>query len=78
MIEAFDEGENEDESSSGLRKRASALLPDTDRRYRGRVTSRKELQEETESSGKSWGLGIDRLGDGCVSLCHECMLNSRR
>ncbi|XP_023678690.1 protein AATF [Paramormyrops kingsleyae] len=51
VIEAFDEGENEDESSSGLRKRASAPLSDTDRRYRGRVTSRRKLQEETESSG---------------------------
>ncbi|XP_048861429.1 protein AATF [Brienomyrus brachyistius] len=50
VIEAFDEGENEDESSSSLRKRATAPLSDSDRRYRGRVTSRKKLQEETEPS----------------------------
>ncbi|XP_015222870.2 protein AATF isoform X1 [Lepisosteus oculatus] len=54
VIEKFDEGENEDGEAavSGLRQRASALLAETDRRYLGRATSRKELRRDAESSGE--------------------------
>ncbi|XP_017555616.2 protein AATF [Pygocentrus nattereri] len=54
VIDKFDEGydddDNDDLPSSGLRKRASALLADTDKRYHGQATSRKELRKELEGS----------------------------
>ncbi|KAL7838579.1 hypothetical protein AOLI_G00269830 [Acnodon oligacanthus] len=55
VIDKFDEGyddDNDDLPSSGLRKRASTLLADTDKRYHGKATSRKELQKELESSAE--------------------------
>ncbi|MBN3304195.1 AATF protein, partial [Amia calva] len=54
VIEKFDEGEHEDGEVgfSGLRQRASALLEDTDQRYLGRATSRKELRLEMDGSGE--------------------------
>ncbi|KPP59440.1 protein AATF-like [Scleropages formosus] len=53
VVEKFNEGENEDEDGavSGLRKRASALLSETDRRYWGKATSREKLRREAEGSG---------------------------
>ncbi|RXM92702.1 LIM/homeobox protein Lhx1 [Acipenser ruthenus] len=52
VIETFDEGEPEEEplAVSRLRKHASTFLSDTDKRYVGRATSRKALQEESEES----------------------------
>ncbi|MGH0188425.1 UNVERIFIED_CONTAM: hypothetical protein FKN15_029474 [Acipenser sinensis] len=52
VIETFDEGEPEEEplAVSRLRKHASTFLSDTDKRYMGRATSRKALQEESEES----------------------------
>ncbi|KAL4647192.1 protein AATF [Arapaima gigas] len=53
VVEKFDEGENEDEDAtdSRLRKRTFALLSETDRRYRGKATSREKLRREAEGSG---------------------------
>ncbi|KAL7834451.1 hypothetical protein SRHO_G00286980 [Serrasalmus rhombeus] len=54
VIDKFDEGydddDNDDLPSSGLRKSVSALLADTDKRYHGQATSRKELRKELEGS----------------------------
>ncbi|KAF4073270.1 hypothetical protein AMELA_G00257050 [Ameiurus melas] len=53
VVDKFDEGgddDDEDLPASGLRKRAAALLADSDKRYRGRVTSRKELEQEFDGS----------------------------
>ncbi|XP_034156623.2 protein AATF [Pangasianodon hypophthalmus] len=51
VVDKFDEGgEDEDLPASGLRKRTVALLADSDKRYRGKVTSRKELQQEFDDS----------------------------
>ncbi|XP_058238561.1 protein AATF isoform X2 [Hemibagrus wyckioides] len=51
VIDKFDEGgDDEDLPASGLRKRTAALLTDSDKRYRGKVTSRKELQQEFDGS----------------------------
>ncbi|KAK1157585.1 protein AATF-like [Acipenser oxyrinchus oxyrinchus] len=51
VIETFDEGEPEEPLAvSRLRKHASTFLSDTDKRYMGRATSRKALQEESEES----------------------------
>ncbi|XP_043574407.1 protein AATF [Chiloscyllium plagiosum] len=47
VIDRFDEGEDEWTFDSKLRKCASVLLSDTDKRYAGQATSRKALQEET-------------------------------
>ncbi|XP_039612656.1 protein AATF [Polypterus senegalus] len=55
VIETFDEGENDDGdlAVSSLRSRASLIsLLDTDRRYSGRATTRKELLAEFEDSGE--------------------------
>ncbi|KAL6463371.1 hypothetical protein MHYP_G00277620 [Metynnis hypsauchen] len=55
VIDKFDEGyddDNDDLPSSGLRKRASTLLADTDKRYHGKATSRKELQKELDGSAE--------------------------
>ncbi|XP_060769041.1 protein AATF isoform X2 [Neoarius graeffei] len=51
VIDKFDEG-GDDEAlpASGLRKRTAVLLADSDKRYRGKVTSRKELQQEFDGS----------------------------
>ncbi|XP_053562797.1 protein AATF [Bombina bombina] len=48
VIDKFDEGENEDETLmvGSLRKRASAYLSDTDKRYLGKATSRKAIKAE--------------------------------
>ncbi|XP_062341831.1 protein AATF isoform X2 [Osmerus eperlanus] len=45
VIDTFDEGDEEEDgvSLSALRKQATALLPETDSRYLGQTTSRKEL-----------------------------------
>ncbi|XP_041947121.1 protein AATF [Alosa sapidissima] len=47
VIEKFDEGDEVDDytSVSGLKKRSSHILEETDRRYAGKATSRKELQK---------------------------------
>ncbi|XP_051536778.1 protein AATF-like [Myxocyprinus asiaticus] len=51
VIENFDEGDDDEDLASGdLRKRSVALLADTDRRYRGKTTSRKDLQKEFDGS----------------------------
>uniref|UniRef100_A0A9J7Y7Q4 Apoptosis antagonizing transcription factor n=1 Tax=Cyprinus carpio carpio TaxID=630221 RepID=A0A9J7Y7Q4_CYPCA len=53
VIEKFDEGgdDDDDEVLSGhLRKRSAAVLADGDRRYRGKATSRKDLQKELDGS----------------------------
>ncbi|KAF7688872.1 protein AATF isoform X2 [Silurus meridionalis] len=51
VVDKFDEGgDAEDLPVSGLRKRASALLVDSDKRYHGKVTSRKELQQDFDGS----------------------------
>ncbi|XP_053473654.1 protein AATF isoform X2 [Ictalurus furcatus] len=53
VVDKFDEGgddDDEDLPASGLRKRTAALLADSDKRYRGRVTSRKELEQELDGS----------------------------
>ncbi|XP_010868662.4 protein AATF [Esox lucius] len=56
VVEAFDEGDDEDEVAlSGLRKKAITLLEETDKRYLGKATSRKDLLKETglyEGSGE--------------------------
>ncbi|MGH0179711.1 UNVERIFIED_CONTAM: hypothetical protein FKN15_002599 [Acipenser sinensis] len=59
VIETFDEGEPEEEplAVSRLRKHASTFLSDTDKRYMGRATSRKALQEESEESGEEGDSG---------------------
>ncbi|XP_055056894.2 protein AATF [Misgurnus anguillicaudatus] len=51
VVEKFDEGEDDEESASGhLRKRAVSILADSDRRYRGKATTRKQLQKELDGS----------------------------
>ncbi|XP_051961047.1 protein AATF [Xyrauchen texanus] len=51
VIDTFDEGDDDEELASGdLRKQSVALLADTDRRYRGKTTSRKDLQKEFDGS----------------------------
>ncbi|CDQ70538.1 unnamed protein product [Oncorhynchus mykiss] len=55
VVEAFDEGDDEDEAVvtlSGLRKKAITLLEETDKRYLGKATSRKNLLKENEGSGE--------------------------
>ncbi|XP_024276081.1 protein AATF-like [Oncorhynchus tshawytscha] len=55
VVEAFDEGDDEDEAVvtlSGLRKKAITLLEETDKRYLGKATSRKNLLKEIEGSGE--------------------------
>nr|XP_046175710.1 protein AATF [Oncorhynchus gorbuscha] len=55
VVEAFDEGDDEDEAVvtlSGLRKKAITLLEETDERYLGKATSRKNLLKEIEGSGE--------------------------
>ncbi|XP_064206136.1 protein AATF isoform X2 [Anguilla rostrata] len=54
LIEKFDEGEDDDDEGaavSRLRAHASAPLSETDRRYLGKATSRKQLQQDSEGSG---------------------------
>ncbi|XP_078081039.1 protein AATF [Mustelus asterias] len=46
VIDRFDEGEDDWTFDSKLRKHASVLLSDTDKRYAGKTTSRKALREE--------------------------------
>ncbi|XP_067864334.1 protein AATF [Heptranchias perlo] len=46
VIDRFDEGDDDWTFDSKLRKHASVLLSDTDRRYAGQATSRKALQQE--------------------------------
>ncbi|XP_036380543.1 protein AATF [Megalops cyprinoides] len=54
VIERFDEGENEDEGAAVgvLRRGVSVALSETDRRYAGMATSRKQLRQEAEGSGE--------------------------
>ncbi|XP_076867110.1 protein AATF [Brachyhypopomus gauderio] len=52
VVERFDEDEEEDLPSAGLRRRTTALLEDTDKRYRGKATSRRELRKEIEGSSE--------------------------
>ncbi|XP_064837419.1 protein AATF [Oncorhynchus masou masou] len=55
VVEVFDEGDDEDEAVvtlSGLRKKAITLLEETDKRYLGKATSRKNLLKEIEGSGE--------------------------
>ncbi|KAI4875742.1 hypothetical protein NFI96_024257 [Prochilodus magdalenae] len=53
VIDKFDEGDDDvDLPSGGLRKRATTLLADTDKRYHGKATSRKELRKEVEGSAE--------------------------
>ncbi|XP_050967170.1 protein AATF isoform X3 [Labeo rohita] len=57
VIEKFDEGDDDDEelSSGHLRKRSAAILADGDRRYRGKATSRKDIQKELDGSDEDEG-----------------------
>ncbi|KAM6970658.1 protein AATF [Aplochiton taeniatus] len=52
VVDKFDEGEEEEVgvALSGLRKLATCVLPETDRRYLGMSTSRKDLLKETAGS----------------------------
>ena len=54
VIDTFDEGDEEEDgvSLSALRKQATALLPETDSRYQGKTTSRKELLRDITGSGE--------------------------
>ncbi|KAJ7995858.1 hypothetical protein DPEC_G00231080 [Dallia pectoralis] len=53
VVDAFDEGDDEDEVAfSGLRKNAITLLEETDKRYLGKATSRKDLLKESQGSGE--------------------------
>ncbi|XP_078539699.1 protein AATF [Lissotriton helveticus] len=49
VIDKFDEGREDDDAAvlGSLRKRASASLSETDKRYLGKATSRKALREES-------------------------------
>ncbi|KAJ8266385.1 hypothetical protein GJAV_G00129840 [Gymnothorax javanicus] len=53
LIENFDEGEDDDDSAAvgKLRLQASSLLLETDRRYLGKATSRKQLRRDSDDSG---------------------------
>ncbi|XP_069767861.1 protein AATF [Narcine bancroftii] len=53
VVDRFNEGDDSLSFDSKLRKRASALLCDTDRRYAGKATSRKTLQEEASEESLS-------------------------
>ncbi|XP_067866081.1 protein AATF [Heterodontus francisci] len=53
VIDRFDEGEDDLAFGSKLRKHASVLLFDTDKRYAGQATSRKALQEENGENSLS-------------------------
>ncbi|XP_073695591.1 protein AATF isoform X2 [Garra rufa] len=54
VIEKFDEAGDDDDDedllSGHLRKRSAAVLADSDRRYRGKATSRKDIQKELDGS----------------------------
>ncbi|KAK2911512.1 hypothetical protein Q8A67_003645 [Cirrhinus molitorella] len=52
VIEKFDEGDDDDDEllSGHLRKRSTAILADNDRRYRGKATSRKDIQKDLDGS----------------------------
>lgn len=56
VIEKFDEGDDDHDDeellSGHLRRRSVAILADSDRRYSGKATSRKDLQKELDGSGK--------------------------
>ncbi|XP_026879564.2 protein AATF [Electrophorus electricus] len=53
VIDRFDEDdEEEDLPCAGLRKRTTALLEDTDTRYRGQRTSRRDLRKEMDASSE--------------------------
>ncbi|XP_041054084.1 protein AATF [Carcharodon carcharias] len=53
VIDRFDEGEDDWTFNSKLRKHASVLLSDTDKRYAGQTTSRKALREEAGENSLS-------------------------
>ncbi|XP_051891374.1 protein AATF isoform X1 [Pristis pectinata] len=53
VIDRFNEGDDNLIFDSKLRKQASALLCDTDRRYVGKATTRKALQEEAREDSYS-------------------------
>lgn len=57
VVEAFEGGDVV--ALSGLRKKAITLLEETDKRYLGKATSRKDLLKEIEGSGE---------------LEHECVI----
>ncbi|XP_062844529.1 protein AATF [Trichomycterus rosablanca] len=50
LVDKFDEGGDEALQPGALRKQNATFLADTDKRYRGKVTSRKELRIELEGS----------------------------
>ncbi|CAB1352794.1 unnamed protein product [Coregonus sp. 'balchen'] len=55
VVEAFDEGGGDDDdvvALSGLWKKAITLLEETDKRYLGKATSRKDLLKEIAGSGE--------------------------
>ncbi|XP_046876858.1 LOW QUALITY PROTEIN: protein AATF [Hypomesus transpacificus] len=68
VIDTFDEGDEEEDgvSLSALRKQATALLPETDSRYQGKTTSRKELLRDITGSVHLTDLLCvdDKEGDG--------------
>ncbi|XP_012690326.2 protein AATF [Clupea harengus] len=65
VIEKFDEGNEEDDHTSvvGLRKRSTHILEETDRRYAGKATSRKELQKQVAGSDEEDDEDDDEGGD---------------
>lgn len=63
MIDRFeDEGTDDILPAGNIRKRASASLLEADKRYSGKATSRKALQEEL------WGDALSEEGSGEKSL----------
>ncbi|XP_016350451.1 protein AATF-like isoform X2 [Sinocyclocheilus anshuiensis] len=69
VIEKFDEGGDDDELLSGhLRMRSAAILADGDRRYRGKATTRKDLQKELDGSDDD-----DDEENGMLDKYMECI-----
>ncbi|XP_016151389.1 protein AATF-like isoform X2 [Sinocyclocheilus grahami] len=71
VIEKFDEGgdDDDDELLSGhLRVRSAAILADGDRRYRGKATTRKDLQKELDGSDDD-----DDEENGMLDKYMECI-----
>ncbi|KAL0994180.1 hypothetical protein UPYG_G00118820 [Umbra pygmaea] len=67
VIEVFDEGDDDDHdvaALSGLRKKTITLLEETDKRYLGKATSRKDLLKEIVGSGEEDYEDTDDDDDG--------------
>ncbi|XP_056314590.1 protein AATF isoform X4 [Danio aesculapii] len=77
VIEKFDEGGDEDDEEllpGHLRKHSGAILADGDQRYRGKATSRKDLQKELDGSAdEDDDDGDDEDGSGMLEKYMEHM-----